>query len=392
SRIDVLGTFYGFTILMIEGSKPIDIPSDQRYRYRYRRSWLDEKLSQNVVDVVKQLTGEFGDAVDMDVSYKTLGSSRIFKKRCTKTTAEILADAVRLTMYKVPGNRGTAARKLGLTEDSRVLPFLHARFNAETNRNTRIRIAHALGSVGHESSIDILKERAILRGRYLSKESMATVSALGRIFSPRCRETLIELVRDGGTSVKAAAVQALSLQEPSGLIELIYPYLKNPSKPVVRSTVLALMNLGREGQAVIKDQAHSIITKLGSDKTSRPVLNKLFTISTIGEMPLVQEYFSERIKKLSEKVKKIKDGTNRRFSPYYYRRRENRATRNLTDAIRMSASYLKPPFLDTLITNLQAIWRIEDLSHIVVQSLRSTQLAEALKEKPNTVKYEQLYV
>ncbi|MHA2027553.1 MAG: hypothetical protein ACW98U_16765, partial [Candidatus Thorarchaeota archaeon] len=128
SRLDILGTFYGFSILMIEGSKTAAPQTNQwGYRYWRRSTWLDENITDSAANAVKQLTGELAESVDMDKTYKTLGSSRIFRSKCTKITADILANAVRLAFYKVPGNRSRAARDLGKTEDLRALPFLHQR-------------------------------------------------------------------------------------------------------------------------------------------------------------------------------------------------------------------------------------------------------------------------
>ena len=155
SRIEVLGTYYGFQILMTDGSKPNVTPSGTGYYRWRRRTWLDEKITEDAANAVKSLTGELAEEVDMDKTYRTLGSNPVFKNRCTKVTATILADAVRLALYKTPGHRGTAARKLGRTGDSRALSFLHHRLPLEQNRRVRIAIAEALERVGHESSNDI---------------------------------------------------------------------------------------------------------------------------------------------------------------------------------------------------------------------------------------------
>ncbi|MFW9871019.1 MAG: hypothetical protein ACFFEL_15420, partial [Candidatus Thorarchaeota archaeon] len=87
SRIDVLGTFYGFSILMIEGSAPNQTQSNYGYYRYYRRTWLDERITDSAANALKKLTGELAKEVDMDKSYRTLGSSPVFKKRCTRTTA-----------------------------------------------------------------------------------------------------------------------------------------------------------------------------------------------------------------------------------------------------------------------------------------------------------------
>ncbi|MHA1577790.1 MAG: HEAT repeat domain-containing protein, partial [Candidatus Thorarchaeota archaeon] len=378
--------FYGFTILMIEGTKPIETPSSQGYSYtRYRRTWLEENLSQNAVMAVRQLTGEFGEAVDMDTSYKTLGNSRIFKKKCTKTTADILADAVRLTLYKAPGNRITSARKLGLYEDSRALPFLHRCFISEKSRNVRICISESLGKVGHMSSIDILNERANLSGRYLTKESIAAVQAMGKIYSPCCRTTLTKLLNHGGNIVRATAIQALSRQEPSNLVDLISPYLKDNSKPVVRATVQALMNLGSEGETMLESHAVTIMRKLVSDKIARPILTKLFRAYELGELRDVQQYFSETIKKYGDTVRKFRKESMNTSPSYYIRRKENRANMMLLNSLRGAISFLKPPFLKSLLTNIHELPDIPLGSQSVSRILRHSTIAGAIAEKKRNV-------
>ncbi|MHA2359750.1 MAG: HEAT repeat domain-containing protein [Candidatus Thorarchaeota archaeon] len=379
SRIEVLRTFYGFSILMIEGSKTSSAQTN-RYGYRYwrRSTWLDENLTESAVSAVRQLTGEFAEAVDMDKRYRTLGSSRIFKERCTKTTADILADAVRLTLYKVPGNRSRAARNLGETGDSRTLSFLHHRLSVEENRNVRISIAGALGRVGHVSSIATLKERGALRGRYLSKEGEAAVRAIGGIYSPQCIETLIDLLRDGNNSVKAASIYALSKQGAPRVVELIAPYLVNKSRPVVRASVLALTDLGRKGHAAIRKNASVVIKRIGSDRPSKTALTKMLSISGVGKMKSVQQYFATRFEKLGKNIQRWHSSASGRSYSYYWRRRERRDKQKLIDYIRLASSHLQPPYEKELVKSIRSITRI-DTYPSVIAILDQTPLGRALR-------------
>jgi hypothetical protein len=380
SRIDVLGTYYGFQILMTDGSKPHETQSNAGYYRWRRRTWLDEKITENAANAVKSLTAELAEEVDMDKRYRTLGSSPVFKKRCTKATADILANAVRLALYKVPGNRSTAARSLGRTEDSRTLPFLHHRLPLEQNRKVRIAIAEALGKVGHESSIDVLSEQVNPHGRYLSKEGIAMLGALGGIYSPRCREILIEWLKHDGNTTKAAVIQALSHHKPQGLIDLISPYLVHKSRPVARASVMALTDLGSEGEEAIKAKAPIVIKRIGYDKPSKAALARLLRICDVAEMKEVHQYFAKRIERLGREIGRWHRQSNRSYS-YYWRRRENRAREMLTDYIRLASTHLKPPFERDLVDSIKAVLKIDSEASWMTEALGQSQLAQAVMAK-----------
>ncbi len=403
SRIDVLGTFYGFTILMIEGSKPHENATTTGYGWRrYRRStWLDESITDTAAQAVKGLTGQFASEVDMDKRYRTLGSSPIFKSRCTIETANILADAVRLALYKVPGNRSTAARKLGRTGDSRVLPFLHHRFALEQNRRVRISIAEGLGGIGHLSSIDVLKEQVKLPQRRLTKDLEATIKAMGGIFSPTCKKVLLDLVENGGNTVKATAIQALGKQEPTGMVDLLTPYLGHKSKPVVRASVLALHELGKEGQRVVRTNAPDIIKRIGYDRPSRIAVTKMLEIKGVGQMSAVHQFFAKKIDKLRKEAERWKQRTSGGSYSYWYRRREQRTTQRMNELISIVNRYLIPPYQGELLDSIDvALGRRNADSNNVTRILGSGRLANALKEqktkpppkkKPERGPYDQTY-
>ncbi len=385
SRIDVLGTFYGFTILMIEGSKPHENTTTTGYGYgwrRYRQStWLDESITDTAAQALKGLTGQFASEVDMDKRYRTLGSSPIFKSRCTKETANILADAVRLALYKVPGNRSTAARNLGRTGDSRVLPFLHHRFSLEQNWRVRISIADALGNVGHLSSIDTLKEQVKLPQRRLTKDLEATIKALGGIFSPTCKEVLLDLVENGGNTIKATAIQALGKQEPTGMVDLLTPYLGHKSKPVVRASVLALHELGKEGQRAIRTQVQETLKRIGYDRPSRSAVTKMLEIKGVSQMSAVHQFFAKKIDKLRKEADRWKQRTSGGSYSYWYQRRERRTIQRMNEMISMVNQYLIPPFQSELLDSVEAALKSDSNSYNVTRILGNGRLANALKER-----------
>ena len=374
SRIDVLGTYYGFQILVTDGSKPQDGSSGTGYYRYYRRTWLDESITSSAAEAIKKVTGELADEVDMDKTYRTLGSNAVFKDRCTKRTAEILANAVRIALYKTPGHRASAARKLGKTEDSRVLPFLHHRLPLEQNRRTRIAMAGALGSVGHESSIDVLRQGLQSQTRYISKEGEAMIKALGGIYSPKAKETLIELLEARGNTTKGLAIQSLGKQDPEGLVELLSPYLVHKSRPVVRSSVLALSDLGAEGEDAIRTKAEVIIRRIGYDKPSIPALNKMLSISDVGARKQVHRYFAKRIGKL---MQTLKHWERRSVSySYYWRRREKIARQRLVDFLRLACNNLDPPFDEDLLNAFTPAVRNE-----MTMDMKQSTLARALTRK-----------
>ncbi|TFG28554.1 HEAT repeat domain-containing protein [Candidatus Thorarchaeota archaeon] len=356
SRIDVLGTFYGFTILMVEGSQPHDNSTSTAYGWRRwrRRTWLDENITDTAAQAVKSLTGQFAEEVDMDKKYRTLGSSPIFKSRCMKGTANILADAVRLSMYKMPGNRGTAAQNLGRTGDSRVLPFLHHRFGLDQSRKVRIKIAEALGQVGHISSIETLKDQVNPTRRGISKDIEATIHSLGGIYCPESKRALLEIVDKGGNTIKAAAIQALGKQDPHGLVKVIMPYLEHKSRPVVRASVMALFDIGDSGKDAILTKVPTILKKIGYDRPSRQAVTRLMQIPEVGKMRAVQEFYITKINKMRKEVERWKRYEQRGSYSYWYRRREQRAIDQLRDTVQLVNQYVKPPFHVELMGTVKA--------------------------------------
>jgi hypothetical protein len=391
TRIEVLGTYYGFQILLTDGSKPHENQSSTGYYRWRRRTWLDERITESAADALKSLTREMAQEVDMDKRYRTLGSDPVFKSRCTRATADILADAVRLALYKTPGHRGSAARRLGRTEDSRVLPFLHHRLPLEQSWKTRISITDAIGMVGDESSIELLEERAVPRNRYMSKEGLAVVEALGKIYSPQCKETLIELMKNGGNTVRAASIKALSKQEPTRLIDLISPYLRDKSRPVVRASVLALAELGEEGTDTIRENAPVVIKRIGYDRPSRPALVKMLSISEVAGMKLVHQYFAKRIEMLAKQIRSWQQRPYTNYG-YYWRRREIRSKQRLEDYLRLASTHLQPPIDKDLVRVIETVVKPHSEQNSAIRVLADKLLSRNEEKKRDVFSFIQTHL
>ncbi|TFF92642.1 HEAT repeat domain-containing protein, partial [Candidatus Thorarchaeota archaeon] len=375
SRLDVLGTYYGYTILLADGAQPSD--DNGGYRYWRRRTWLDEKINESAADAIRKITGEFAEAVDMDRTYQTIGHSKVFKNRCSPDTASLLANTVRVSLYKVPGNRARAARELGRTGDSRALPFLHNRFMAEQNRGTRTAIAEALGKIGHESSTDILAEYIMSAGRRQTKDILTAVDSLGCIDAVEAQKALIDLLEKGSNTVKGKCIESLGRLETPGLVNIVTPYLEHRSRPVLRAAVKVLSESDDEGADVVRNNVTKILRRIGKDRVSYPALRKMFTIHGMSQKHEIHAYFAARIERLTKQVKRWQEGQNRYYS-YWYRRRERRTRRELEDVLRMAAQHTSPPFAKELISSIRDMRRSLSDHSTMLQPLGRSRLAEAV--------------
>ena len=367
SRIQVLGTFYGFTILMAEGAKPPDEPKASAgatfanyYSWRQmrrKRTWLDEDLNEDAAIAIKNLTGEFAQAVDIDRTYKTLGSTSIFKKRCQPLTAEILADAVRRSLYKAPTHRRQAARRLGRNGDSRALPFLHSRMLAEANNKTSLGIATALGSIGHASSAEVIYERVASVTRY-SKVLVDMIYPLANIRAPETKEILLKLVEHKISSFRAAAIECLTQLAPADLARIVAPSLQESSKPIVRNSVIALSRCGKDGVDVLIANVPRILKVIGNDQPSAYAMERLLAIEGIGEREDVHEHFAKKLKKetakLSKWVKLRDSGTYRGYFHRYIRR----GLLELDNTLGTTKKYVKKPYTYNLSKELREAQRV----------------------------------
>jgi hypothetical protein len=352
SRINVVSTYYGFMILLASGSQLRDSSSQYRY-WRRCRTWLDENITDDAFNAIRNLTKEYGQQVDMDKRYRTLGSNTTFKKICSPDTAKILSDLVRLALYKSPGNRARAATDIGNMEDSRALPFMHNLLMGEPSRNVRYAIGKALGRIGHDSSIPVLKKLLQNYRRQATKESRAYMDALGNIDSPLSREALVGLLKEGNNSVKAGTIKALSNQTATELLGIIRPYLMHKSRPVVRSAVNFLLAQGRNGEDIIIENVERILRKLGTDKSSKSTLARMMEIKTLGEMQVVHKYFAKRINKLNNHAKNwLRTRTTGHYS-YYYSRYIRRAKRDTEEWLRLASRNLCRPFDEDLATTIR---------------------------------------
>ncbi|MHA2077503.1 MAG: HEAT repeat domain-containing protein [Candidatus Thorarchaeota archaeon] len=366
SRIEVLGTFYGFSILMSEGSMTGGVQTDDyAYHYYRKKSWLDEDITESAVSAVRQLTRELAKEVDMDKTYATLGSSGIFRGRCEKTTASILSNAVRLAFYKMPGTRKNAAKALGKTQDSRALPFLHNRMVIEDSKTVRKAIAEALGRIGHESSIDVLYEVArSVDKRHTAREVLLATEWISTLHSEKSREALLGVLREGrNSSVRASAINGLIAMGYDGLFDLVTPFLKDRSKPLIRESVSALLEYGPKGEIAIKDNIENVIKRIGADKLSRNVFEEVMSLSGVGDLAVLHKHFARRMRNCKNDIDYWRD---REEAHYYFRKdKEKKAMEELTDNLLLAEKYLKPPIDKSLVKILSSITESEQDSTIL---------------------------
>ena len=354
SRLDVLRTFYGFTILTSVGAEPTKGWTDGfGRRHGTKGHYLEGNIVEEVSSALKHLAAEAGIEVDMDKRYETLGSSNLYKDRCMGVTSDILSNAVRLSLYRTPASRVKAARGLGKTEDSRALPVLDQRLRTEMNRKVRESILQAMGNIGHEDSLDTLFEHVRSSDeRYSYSESMLSVQYIGSIRSEKSKEILIDLLRTRKNPVKAAAIYGLIEQDKTGLFNLVSPYLKDRSRPLVRASVIAMMSLGQEGEEAVKTNVSTIIKSIGTDRASKKALEMMFSIPTVGEIKSIHQFYARQIVRLE---KELRQNTQRARLSWVYRRIERKIVRELKEILLLVEKYLKHPFDDALVKALELL-------------------------------------
>ncbi|RLI55817.1 MAG: hypothetical protein DRO87_03425 [Candidatus Thorarchaeota archaeon] len=356
TRLDVLETYYGFVVLTTDGSVPRNRSPRHSYAYLTYRSWLDEEINPNAAAAIRSLTDELADGVDMDTRYLTLGSNSFFRKRCRADTARILGDAVRLSLYKMPGNRVGAAKNLGETGDSRALGFLHSRLRTDPSGRVRTAVAQAIGSIGHERSVEVMLQYIqSIEARYSKALSLA-VRALGNIDTDATRDVLADLMRTGSNTVKAAAIECLSRLTSPSLLTIASSHVRNSSKPVARAAILALIRLGAEGQKVLRANATTILERLMHDRPSRGVLKQLLSVEGIRDDSSVQFKLSLRVDILKQMIQRIRREQERGPSSEYHRRwlpRRERKMRDELEGILEMVGGVSSPCVESLTSEIQ---------------------------------------
>ena len=351
SRIPVLGTYYGFLILISEGASYRGLPpqaATSYYAYRKHaptQTWLNAEIKEEAAAAIRNLTGELASAVDMDRTYRTLGSSDIFSKRCTPSTTSILENAVRLSLYK--SQRSGAATNLGGTGDSRALPFLHSRLPIEQNNGVLRSIAHALGYMAHASSASVLYER-ISNETSNSKQTMALVAPLGSIDAPETIEVLKALLNHKAYVVRTTAINCLERLRPPDFTEIIVPCLGEKTTSVVAAAMISLSNFGEDGARALRENITLVLSRVGKDKSIQRAFRQVLLAKGIGSLEEVHDYFAGKLKSEITAVKKSERSRarNPRRGPAYYRG-------ELKFTIGVVMNYLKPPFSESLSTELE---------------------------------------
>ncbi|NHJ15152.1 MAG: HEAT repeat domain-containing protein, partial [Candidatus Thorarchaeota archaeon] len=214
--------------------------------------------------------------------------------------------------------------------------------------------------------------------RYLSRVGEAAIRAMGKIHSPRSKEILLGLLETGRSATRAMAIEALSGQNPEGIVKLLTPYLVDKSRPVSRASVLTLAKTGSEGRDAIRANASVIVKRIGYDKPSRAALTTMLCISDVGQMREVQQYVAKRIEKCARDLRRwSQQGTNR-YHSYYWRRREVRSRERLIDYVKLAAFHLKPPFDGNLTKAVMSALILDDEQGGIKRALGENQLAKAL--------------
>ncbi|MGQ4912518.1 MAG: HEAT repeat domain-containing protein [Candidatus Thorarchaeota archaeon] len=354
SRLEVLATYYGFVILTTDGAIPQKMDPGRDRWYWKHRTWLDEDIGTDALAAIREMTEELANPVDMTTRYQTLGDMRIFKKRCSADTARILADTIRLSLYKRPGNRIMAARSLGHMGDSRALRCLHSRLLADPSRRVQTEMACAIGNIGHECSVEVMRQYIqSIKAQYYRPLSQA-VNALGRIDADTTRAVLIDLTETGSSSVKAAAIMSLSRLGSPNLLAIASSHIKSTSKVVTRAATFALLRLGTEGQEVVKMNAAIVLKRLIHDHPSRDILNEVFDIDGILDGPSFQETLSKEVDELTQMILRARREQEQTSSTWLreWSRYEDKMKDQMKDLLKM-ISRVKPPYGEFLEVRIQ---------------------------------------
>jgi hypothetical protein len=280
--IDILATFYGFKVLTT--GVLVEPPSDlwrSTYRYYRRTTENHEGISQAASEAFDELCDLLGRDIDLNKEYKTLGSNRKIKKKCSKEMAKLLRHIITMSFYRAHDDRRRSILTLAESGDSRAIPFLHLKTKTVTKKNEKY-LLMALRDMGHPSSYEILKS-------YLSHDKWQlreiALEAMGMFSSEEASKIIIDRLDSTKVTYQRGALSALGYRKRNVSAEKIKQYLSTPK--YIAHALWALVNIGSEGKQAVLDkketiwdhavkcpETKSVLLALRSDEDLRPVFSE----------------------------------------------------------------------------------------------------------------------
>lgn len=311
SRVDLLGTYYGYMILTQEGAVEGSRVSP---------------ISPEAVDAINRLVADLAHEISMDPAYETLGDGSVFEN-CTAGTAAILSENVKMSLYRSRRDRTAAARALGMTEDSRATSFLAHRLEREKSSDVKSAIIEAIGHIGMPSSVGLLGRLTGLDERgYVSvyDDDVRTVTrALGFIHSNESKRLLMTLLQEATpsyitaspseTALQAIAIESLGRLRIPELRKIVTPYLEDStSRPLVRAIVDALLKQGKAGKGTLVQHLFKMLSVIGCDPASESQMKGLLSLPEVSGREDVHDYYASRIEKMVKDGDIVKNARRRR--------------------------------------------------------------------------------
>ncbi|MBD3159188.1 MAG: hypothetical protein GF309_10405 [Candidatus Lokiarchaeota archaeon] len=286
--IDILATFYGFKVLTT--GVLLEPPSDlwrSTYRSWRRTSRNREGITQTASDAFDELCDLLDRDIDLRKEYKTLGSNRKIKKKCSEEMALLLRHIITMSFYRAHDDRRRSILALGESGDSRAIPFLHLKTKTVAKRNEKY-LLMALRDMGHPSSYEILKN-------YLGHKKWQireiALEAMGVYSGDEASNIILSRLDSEKITYQRGALSALAYRQRDMDVDKLKPYLSQPKYLV--HALRALINMGLEGKQTIlreKDAIWEYTVKCSEPKT---VLQMLRSDESL--QPMVSDYPLDQI-------------------------------------------------------------------------------------------------
>ncbi|MBN2229666.1 MAG: HEAT repeat domain-containing protein [Candidatus Thorarchaeota archaeon] len=353
SRNELLRTYYGFMILTMSGvASNEELQQHNRWYWR-RRSYLSQPSLQNdTIEAINQMMRDLNSEINLNARYETLGTSSFLQDKCSKSTSQLLADIIRMTLYMTPWDRGRAAENLGRTGDSRPLEFLHHRLELEKDMKTKISIVNGIGQIGSPSSFQLLKEYVSLSGYRKNRLAIASCQAIGGIHTGESTSFLRDTLNNGSNDLKVRAIRGLAERDIADVPELVKPLMKSSSKVILREVIGILIDSGEDGKNSLLEYSLPILKKLINNRPSYGALCRLLSLQAIQESESIQGLLASTIRTLNEQRLRLYDRSKHSWWSVRYLRYYND---RLTQVIRLVVSNYSIPLpseLDSVIRDI----------------------------------------